>query len=183
MKLLPTTLPGVVVIETQTRRDDRGEFVRVFCNQALAPLRADLRFVQANVSRTRYVGTVRGMHFQQGQAAEAKLIRCLRGRVFDVAVDLRADSPTYLQWFGLELDAARDQQVWIPEGCAHGFQALTDDVELLYQHTAPYTPALEAGVRSDDPLLAIKWPLPPQHLSDRDQSFAPLAPFNVKEAV
>ena len=171
MKVRPTPLAGVTLIDTDTFRDARGEFVRVFCAGQMAALHPDLRFVQVNLSRTRAAGTVRGLHLQRSPVQEIKLIRCLRGRVFDVIVDLRADSPTYRRWFGVVLDAAADTQVLVPYGCAHGFQTLTDHVELLYQHSAPYTPALETGVRFDDPALAIEWPLAVVNVSERDRSF------------
>lgn len=174
MRLEPTPIAGVYVVETRTIGDARGAFVRVFCRDELAVGRPGIGVAQVNLSRTREAGTVRGMHFQRAPAAETKLIRCLRGRVFDVAVDLRPQSATYLQWFGIELAPEEDREILIPEGCAHGFQTLTNDVELLYHHSAPYAPALEGGVRFDDPALKIQWPLPPRNLSARDQSFAPI---------
>ncbi len=175
MNIHDTPIAGVRVVQTRTLGDARGSFVRVFCAEQLAAAGAPLAFVQINLSRTRAAGTVRGLHFQRPPAAEAKLIRCLRGRVFDVAVDLRRGSPTFGHWFGVELAADNDTEILIPQGCAHGFQALTDDVELLYHHTAPYTPALEGGVRFDDPALAIDWPLPARNVSARDQQLPPLS--------
>lgn len=173
MILHPTPLPGLVVIETPSVVDERGRFTRIFCEQALAPLRPDLHFTQANLSLTHGRGSVRGMHFQHPPMAEAKLVRCVRGRVFDVAVDLRAGSPTFLHWHAVELDAASSRQVFIPEGFAHGFQSLEDDAELLYLHTQPWSRAHEGRVRHDDPRVAIRWPLPPARLSDADRD-APL---------
>jgi len=172
----PTPIAGVWDITTVPRGDERGRLVRVFCEQSFAPVRPGLRFVQVNLSATARRGTVRGLHFQRAPALEAKLIRCVRGRVFDVAVDLRAGSPTFGRWHAVELSADNDRQIFIPEGCAHGFQALTDDVELLYQHTAPYTPDCEGGVRHDDPTLAIAWPLPVTVLSDRDRALPLIDP-------
>ncbi|MBV8034999.1 dTDP-4-dehydrorhamnose 3,5-epimerase [Roseateles sp.] len=181
MKLHPTPLPGLWQISTEPRGDARGRLTRLHCERELAAIRPQLHFVQTNLSYTAQRGTVRGLHFQRAPALEAKLIRCLRGRVFDVAVDLRAGSASFGRWFGLELAADNEQQVFIPEGFAHGFQALTNDVELLYQHTAAYAPRHEGGLRPDDPALAIDWPLPIGQLSDRDRShpaldaaFAPL---------
>src|SRR5688572_7048219 len=168
MKLLSTPLHGLHVVDTEPASDARGRFERVFCEHDWATLRPDLRFVQVNLSSTTQRGTVRGMHFQRAPAAEAKLIRCVRGHVYDVAVDLRVDSPTFLRWHALELRADEPREVFIPEGFAHGFQALSDDVQLLYFHTAPWTPACEGGVRHDDPRLAIDWPLTPIHVSARD---------------
>lgn len=149
--------------------DARGRFTRLFCEAELAPIRAGLYFPQINLSETRGRGTLRGMHYQTPPAAEAKLIRCLRGRVFDVAVDVRADSPTFLHWYALELTEDNDRAVFIPEGFAHGFQTLTDEAQLLYMHTAPWAPAREAGLRHDDPRLAIRWPLPAANVSERDR--------------
>jgi dTDP-4-dehydrorhamnose 3,5-epimerase len=127
-----------------------------------------LLFVQVNHSITRRRGTIRGLHLQRAPAAEFKLIRCLRGRVFDVAVDLRPGSATFGRWHALELSDENQRQILIPPGCAHGFQTLVDDCELLYQHSAAYRPDCEDGVRHDDPGLAIAWPEPVAELSARD---------------
>lgn len=170
MKLLTTPLPGVHVIDTEPVGDARGRFERLFCVQEWSPIRANLRFVQVNLSTTAQRGAIRGLHYQRPPAAEAKLIRCVRGHVFDVAVDLRAGSPTFLRWHAVELRAEDPREVFIPEGFAHGFQALSDDVQLLYFHTAPWTPACEAGLRYDDPRLAIDWPLVPCQISVRDRT-------------
>jgi dTDP-4-dehydrorhamnose 3,5-epimerase len=169
MKRSPTPLAGLEIVETSPVRDERGRFVRVFCDAELAPLHPMLRIAQVNLSLTARRGTVRGMHFQRPPAAEAKLIRCVRGRVFDVAVDIRRGSPTFLQWHAVELDADRDRQIFIPEGFAHGFQALTDDAELLYLHTRPWSREHEDGLQPQDPRLAIDWPLPVVGLSARDR--------------
>lgn len=174
MKPMPTPLAGLFVLDTEPVADARGRFERLFCEQDWTPVRAGLHFVQANLSTTARRGTVRGLHYQRAPAAEAKLIRCIRGHVFDVAVDLRAGSPTFLRWHAVELRADEPRAVFIPEGFAHGFQALGDDVQLLYFHTAPWTPACEGGVRHDDPRLAIDWPLPPAHVSARDLGHPPL---------
>jgi dTDP-4-dehydrorhamnose 3,5-epimerase len=173
MKIHPTPLACLAVVETPPVSDERGRFVRVFCEQEYTALRPCLHWPQINLSRTTGKGTVRGMHFQYPPAAEAKLIRCLRGRVFDVAVDVRAGSPTFLRWHGVELDQERPQQIFIPEGFAHGFQALTDDVELLYLHTASWSREHEGRLRYDDPALTIDWPLPVTQVSDKDRA-APL---------
>jgi len=173
MRVHPTPLDGLMVLETAPVRDKRGRFVRVFCEQECAELRPDLHWPQINLSRTTGRGSLRGMHFQYPPAAEAKLIRCLRGRVFDVAVDVRAGSPTFLRWHGVELDEERPQQIFIPEGFAHGFQTLTEEVELLYLHTASWSREHEGRLRYDDPALAIGWPLPVTQVSDKDRA-APL---------
>jgi dTDP-4-dehydrorhamnose 3,5-epimerase len=168
MKLHATPLTGLTVIETNAIADERGRFSRVFCEDALRALRPGLHFPQINVSETFHRGTVRGMHFQRPPAAECKLIRCLRGRVFDVAVDLRPRSPTYLHWHSVELADDSHTEVFIPEGFAHGFQALTDDVQLLYLHTARWSREHEDRLRPDDPTLSIAWPLAVARLSDAD---------------
>ena len=169
MKLTPAPLAGMWTVQTRPSGDERGSFRRLFCSEAFAAIRPDLRFVQVNLSITAQRGTVRGLHFQTAAHAEAKLIRCLRGRVFDVAVDLRAGSPTFGQWHAVELSEDNELEVFIPEGCAHGFQALTDDAQLLYQHTAAYAPQAEGGIAFDDPDLAIAWPLPATLVSERDR--------------
>lgn len=171
MKFEPTPLAGLTVVVTEPHADERGRLVRAFCAQEFEAVRQGLNFVQVNLSRTAQRGTVRGMHFQRAPAAEAKLIRCVRGAAFDVAVDLRAGSPTFLSWHAVELNAQEEREVFIPEGFAHGFQTLSDDAELLYLHTAAYAPALEDGVRHDDPRLGIRWPLPVTNTSARDASF------------
>lgn len=168
-----TPLQGLTLLRTHPIADDRGCFVRVFCENALQSLRPNLHVSQVNISTTLAAGTVRGMHYQQPPMAECKLIRCLRGRVFDVAVDLRADSPTFLHWHAVELSAENGDQIFIPEGIAHGFQALEDDSQLLYFHTRAWSREHERTLRHDDPALAITWPLPPSRLSDKDRS-APL---------
>lgn len=166
-------LPGLFLIDTPATRDERGRFTRIFCAATLAPMRTDLHFAQVNLSSTARRGTVRGLHYQLPPAAEAKMIRCLKGRVFDVAVDLRADSPTFLCWHAVELDAEADTQIFIPEGFAHGFQALTDDAQLLYFHSASWQPHLERRVRFDEPRIGIRWPLPAAFVSAKDAN-APL---------
>ncbi len=174
MKLEATALAGVFVAETEFRSDHRGAFGRLFCAQELEPALGARRIVQINQSRTLAAGAVRGMHYQLPPHAEMKLVRCLRGRVWDVAVDLRAGSPTYLQWHAEELSPANGRMMIIPEGCAHGFQVLETDSELLYLHTACYTPGAEGGVAHDDPSLGIAWPLPVTDLSARDRQHSPL---------
>lgn len=172
MKIHPAALEGLYEIQATPVGDVRGRFARLFCEQELAPVRQCLHFTQINLSETRERGTLRGMHYQTPPAAEAKLIRCLRGRVFDVAVDLRAGSPTFLHWHALELAEDNDRAVFIPEGFAHGFQTLTNDAHLLYMHTAAWTPACEAGLRHDDPRLAIAWPLSVTAMSERDRGYS-----------
>ena len=168
MKIADTPLTDLQVVESSPHRDDRGVFTRVFCARDLQSLLGDRHIAQINHSKIANAGSVRGMHFQRPPHAEMKMIRCLRGRVWDVAVDLRSGSPTFLHWHAVELAADDAQMVVIPEGFAHGFQALEPDSELLYLHTDFYNPPSEGGLRYDDPRLAITWPLPPQDLSPRD---------------
>jgi dTDP-4-dehydrorhamnose 3,5-epimerase len=151
--------------------DHRGQFMRLFCERELASVIGDRHIRQINFSRTEQAGAVRGLHFQSPPHAEMKLVRCLRGRVFDVAADLRRDSPTFARWHGVELTPENGLMMIAPEGCAHGFQALEPQSEMLYLHTAFYEPAAEGGARHDDPALGIKWPLPVVDLSARDRNF------------
>lgn len=171
MNVQPTPIPGVCVIETTPFTDARGAFARLYCVQELSTLIGQRQIVQINHSRTVTVGTVRGLHFQHHPHAEMKLVRCLKGRVWDVAVDVRKGSPTYLHWHAVELTPVNARMMLIPEGFAHGFQVLEPDSELLYLHTAAYTPEAECGLRYNDPRLAIPWPLSATGLSERDNSY------------
>ena len=170
MNILPTAISGVVVVETSPFSDHRGAFARLFCARELADVLGQRHIVQSNFSRTNAIGAVRGMHFQHAPHAEMKLVRCLAGRVFDVAVDLRKDSPTFLKWHAEELSPQNMRMMVVPEGCAHGFQVLDGPAEMLYLHTAFYEKSAEGGVRFDDPALAIAWPLPATDISQRDLS-------------
>ena len=171
MKIHSTFIAGVVVVETTLLADHRGSFARLFCEHKLAKVLGERRIVQINHSRTVMAGTVRGMHYQRPPHAEMKLVRCLRGRVWDVAVDLRASSPTFLKWYAEELASNNTRMLVIPEGCAHGFQVLEPDSELLYLHSAFYAPNAEEGVLHNDPWLAIAWPLAVVDQSQRDQNY------------
>ena len=170
MKILDTPIDDLKIVESVTHRDARGAFMRLFCAQELQPVLGNRQIKQINHSRTSRTGAVRGLHCQHPPHAEMKMVRCLRGRVWDVAVDLRPNSPTFLQWHAQELVQDDAQMLVIPEGFAHGFQVLDAESELLYLHTAFYHPPSEGGLRYDDPRLAITWPLPPQDLSPRDLS-------------
>jgi dTDP-4-dehydrorhamnose 3,5-epimerase len=169
MKFASTPIAGVWQVHTEPRADARGSFTRLYCAEAFDAVMPGLCFVQANLSHTLQRGTLRGLHLQRAPAQEYKLVRCLRGHVFDVAADLRPLSITYGQWFALELSDRNHCQLLIPPGVAHGFQALSDDVQLLYQHSTAFDAKLEDGVRHDDPSLAIDWPLPVRLLSPRDR--------------
>jgi dTDP-4-dehydrorhamnose 3,5-epimerase len=169
LAIVGTPLAGLWEVQTSSQEDPRGGFTRLFCTEAFAPIREGLRFVQVNRSITARRGTVRGLHFQRAPMQEAKLVRCLRGRVFDVAVDLRPGSDTFGRWHAVELSDTNERSLFIPEGFAHGFQALTDDAHLLYQHTASFSPEHEGGVHHADPSLDIPWPLPAVGVSARDR--------------
>ncbi|MBU2601977.1 MAG: dTDP-4-dehydrorhamnose 3,5-epimerase family protein [Actinobacteria bacterium] len=169
-----TPLAGLVVVERKPLGDERGYLERLFCEEELATLIGGGRVVQVNRTWTAGRGTVRGLHYQRPPHAEIKFVSCLRGEVFDVAVDLRAGSPTFLRWHSEVLSAAGHRTLVIPAGFAHGFQALSDDCEMLYLHTAAYEPAAEAGLHVQDPRLAIAWPLPVEGLSPRDAAHPPI---------
>ena len=176
MKIMKTPIAGVVVVEASPFVDKRGSFSRLYCEDELSDIIGSRRIVQINHSRTLTVGAVRGMHYQHPPNAEMKLVRCIKGRVWDVAIDLRAGSPTLLQWYAEELTPQNTNMLVIPEGCAHGFQVLEPDSELLYLHTACYKPETEDGVAHDDPQVAVEWPMTVIDLSERDQKHPPIPP-------
>lgn len=163
-----SSIEGLLLIERTSIGDNRGFLSRVFCRDELRAAGWSKPIAQINHTRTERRGTVRGMHFQTPPHAEMKLVSCIRGEVWDVAVDLRIDSPTFLQWHAEHLSAGNRRALLIPEGFAHGFQVLSDGAELIYCHSEPYTPKAEAGVHPQDPKLGISWPLPIAEISDRD---------------
>jgi dTDP-4-dehydrorhamnose 3,5-epimerase len=171
MQFQKTRLSGAFIIQLEPRTDDRGFFARAFCARELEQHGLLSRFVQCNMSYNRKAGIVRGMHYQLPPAAEAKLVRCIRGAIHDVIVDLRRDSPTYLQHIGVELSAENRTALYVPEMFAHGFQALRDDAEVFYQVSEFYTPEAERGLRHDDPALGIDWPLPVTQVSPKDAAW------------
>jgi dTDP-4-dehydrorhamnose 3,5-epimerase len=164
-----TTLPGSFVAEPTPAGDQRGWFARVYCKDEFAKIGHDKEWVQINHSFTSKKGTIRGMHYQLPPYGEIKMVRCIAGAVYDVIVDLRKDSPTFLQWFGDELSAVNKKMMYIPEGFAHGFQTLSDDVELIYHHSQFYAPGSEGGILFNDVAIAIQWPLPFTEISERDR--------------
>lgn len=172
LSISETLLTGVMLINANAHTDTRGAFSRWFCEQTLASLLGGQHIRQINHSLNLRAGTVRGMHYQKAPATETKFVRCIAGRVYDVVLDLRSDSKTCGRHIAVELNADNQQMLLIPPGCAHGFQALEDNSQLLYLHTQDYCAELDAGVRVDDPAFAIHWPLPIQYLSERDKSFA-----------
>jgi dTDP-4-dehydrorhamnose 3,5-epimerase len=169
-----TPLSGLSVILRKPLGDSRGYLERMFCVDELQDILGERRVAQINHTLTQNKGTVRGMHFQYAPHAEMKFVSCLRGSVFDVAVDLRKESPTFLHWHAELLSADNHKALAIPEGFAHGFQTLTDDCEMLYLHTAAYAPGAEAGLNPQDAKLAIEWPLPICEMSPRDAAHAPI---------
>ena len=169
MNVVKTAIEGINIIEPKKILDSRGAFTRTYCYDTLhAALDLNINISQINVSETSHVGTIRGLHFQKPPFAEVKIIRCVRGKVFDVAVDLRKNSTTFLQWVSIVLTPESQSMIYIPEGCAHGFQSLENDSHLEYLHTQRYTPSSEGGVNFNDPILNIKWPLTASFISERD---------------
>lgn len=166
--ILATPIAGLHVLQRKPIGDSRGYLERLFCAEELRGLCPGKNIAQINHTLTANAGAVRGMHFQHPPHAETKFVSCLRGEVFDVAVDLRHDSPTFLRWHAERLSADNHKTLVIPEGFAHGFQTLTDDCEMLYFHTTAYQPGAEGGLNAQDPHLAIQWPLPVAGLSARD---------------
>lgn len=175
MRLSPTPIDGVVVIEAVSHVDERGSFSRLYCRETFAAAGLLPHVEQTNLSVNHRAGTLRGLHLQRAPHAEAKLVRCIRGALFDVVVDLRAGSATYLQWVGIELDADAGRAVHVPEGCAHGFQTLADDTMAIYDVSAVYRPDHEEGLHPLDPRLGIDWPRPVTVMSDKDRSWPLLA--------
>lgn len=165
-------LAGLYAVERQRLSDSRGDLSRIFCAEELASIGWIQPIAQINHTHTLRRGTVRGLHFQIPPYAEAKLVSCIRGVVWDVALDLRRESATFLQWHARELGADNGCALLIPQGFAHGFQALTDDAEMLYCHSQAYAPKAEAGIHPLDPRLSITWPLPISDMSSRDASHA-----------
>lgn len=171
MEFLNTKFNGLYVIKHKRLVDDRGFFTRTYCKNLFTEISFDKTFVQFNHSFNKEKGTLRGMHFQIEPFKEVKLIRCVHGAVFDVAIDLRVGSETYLQSFGVELSEDNLFSVLIPEGFAHGFQTLKHNTSLIYHHTEFFQPGADAGVRHDDPALQIDWPLPVKNLSKKDREY------------
>jgi dTDP-4-dehydrorhamnose 3,5-epimerase len=174
-KIIATSITDLKIIKRLPIGDNRGCFERIFCENDLKELLAGRRIVQINHSFTHKKGVVRGMHFQYPPHAELKIVNCLRGEIFDVAVDLRRGSPTFLKWHGEHLSADNNQALFIPEGFAHGFQTYSEDCELIYLHSAPYCQASEGGISIHDPRIRFTWPLPIAEFSLRDAGFPMLS--------
>ena len=171
MRFEETNLCGAWLIDLAPARDHRGFFARTFCVQAYADHGLTTGFVQHSTSQSVTRGTLRGMHFQRAPRSEVKVVRCLKGAIWDVIIDLRPDSPTYCRWQGFELTAANQRQLYVPEGFAHGFQTLCDDSWVSYLISAFHAPLAASGVRYDDPAFAIDWPLPVSEISEKDRTW------------
>jgi dTDP-4-dehydrorhamnose 3,5-epimerase len=171
MQITKTTINDLRIAKFDSQVDLRGSFARLFCADELQFIIGNHKILQINRSVTKKVGSIRGFHFQPPPNAEMKFVRCLNGKIWDVAVDIRLNSPTFLRWHAEELSSVNSKMMIIPEGFAHGFQVLEPDSELLYLHTAYYNPKSEGGIRYDDPALGIGWPLPVSDISVRDSSY------------
>jgi dTDP-4-dehydrorhamnose 3,5-epimerase len=176
MKFEETSLRGVWMLDLERREDARGFFARTFCDREFADHGLLTRFVQCNLSSNVRRGTLRGMHWQNEPKPEVKLVRCVRGSIYDVVIDLRRDSPTYCRWFGIELSAANGRALYIPAGIAHGFQTLEDNTDVYYHMGEFYEPSLADGVRWNDPAFGVDWPIADPVLSDKDASYADYQP-------
>ena len=175
VRILTTPIDGLTVVERRPHEDERGTLDRLFDSDLIDRLLPDFRVKQVNHTMTRWRGTVRGMHYQLPPYSDEKIVTCLRGRVFDVAVDVRRGSPTFLRWHGEVLQPGERRSLLLPAGLAHGFQALADNSELIYVHGAGYRPGAEAGLRPDDPAVGIDWPEPLRLMSERDATHPPVA--------
>jgi len=171
MVFTPTNIAGATVIDPTPHQDPRGRFMRAWCSREFAEHGLNFVPLQANMGLSVSKGTVRGMHFQDAPALEAKLVRCTRGSIFDVALDLRPGSATYGKWYGTELSVENGRMLYVPECCAHGYQTLEDGTEMYYMTSAFYTPSAVRGVRFDDPAFNIEWPLPVTALSEQDSKW------------
>ena len=170
MKFIETILPGAYIIELTGFADERGFFARTYCKNEFQQIGFAGEWLQMNHSITNLKGSIRGMHFQNPPFSEVKMVKCIAGAVFDVIVDIRKNSPTFLKWYGAEISAENKKMMFIPDGFAHGFQTLTDDCGLIYHHSNFYTPAAEAGLKYNDPFINIEWPLAITTISERDKN-------------
>jgi dTDP-4-dehydrorhamnose 3,5-epimerase len=168
MQFHPTKLRDAFQIQLEPARDHRGFFARSFCAEEFAAHGLETNYPQHSISVSARRGTLRGMHYQHDPHSEVKLVRCTRGAILDVIMDIRPDSPTYRQWQGFELSSANGHQLYIPKGFAHGFQTLGDDTEVNYLISTPYKPELAHGIRCNDPAFGISWPLPVTEISEKD---------------
>ena len=176
MRFIKTKLAGAFVLDLEARTDDRGFFARAFCQKEFAQHGLKPLVAQCNTSYNHRKGTLRGLHYQLPPAAETKLVRCTRGAIYDVVVDLRPESATYLEWVGVHLSEGNRRQIYVPEMFAHGYLTLTDGAEVVYQVGEFYTPGFERGIRYDDDAIGIRWPIPIEVISDKDASWPAFLP-------
>jgi dTDP-4-dehydrorhamnose 3,5-epimerase len=176
MKFVPLPVTGAFLVEIERREDARGYFARLYCEKELESAGLVSRFVQFNTGFSPRRGTLRGLHYQKSPHDEVKLVRCVRGAVFDVLVDMRPESPTYRHWYGTQLDPDNGRMLYVPARCAHGYMTLLPDTELTYFASVPYAPESATGVRYDDPAFGIAWPEPIELVSDADKSWPLQAP-------
>ena len=176
MRFIETGLSGAWLIEPEPISDERGFFARTWCRNEFSDKGLNPNLVQCNISYNKVQGTLRGMHYQKAPHAEAKLVRCTQGAVYDVIIDLRSDSNTFTQWYGVELTAENRNALYVPEGFAHGFISLKDDTEVLYQMSEFFHAASTTGLRWDDPVFSIKWPIDVKVISERDQNYQDFKP-------
>lgn len=181
MRFVPTRLLGAVQIELELHRDERGFFARAYCEREFGEQGLPIAYPQCNLSRNDRAGTLRGMHFNRAPDAEAKLVRCVRGAIYDVIVDLRPGSATRFEWIGVELTADLGQALFVPEGFAHGFITLVDDTDVFYQMGAMFKADAARGFRYDDPQFGIDWPREPSMISERDAGYADFDPSEYGE--
>jgi dTDP-4-dehydrorhamnose 3,5-epimerase len=172
MRFCPTTLPGAWLVQLEPARDNRGYFARTFCVDEFAIHELETNFPQHSIAYSGKTGTIRGMHYQREPHSEVKVVRCIRGSIWDVIIDIRPDAPTYLHWQGFELSDGNGDQLYVPAGFAHGYQTLCDDVEVNYLISIPHAPRSACGIRYDDPTFGINWPLPVTEISERDRHYA-----------
>ncbi|KJZ18638.1 dTDP-4-dehydrorhamnose 3,5-epimerase [Loktanella sp. S4079] len=175
MEFTPTSIPDVLKVTPEPHHDMRGHFARTYCGQQFKEMGLEQPIAQMALSHNTKRGTLRGLHFIPEAYGEAKLVRCVRGAIFDVAVDLRPGSETYRQWTGIELSAANMGALYIPRGVAHGFVTLSDNTDILYQFSAPHRPGIEVGIAWDDPQIAVQWPIEPTVISERDTALPKLS--------
>jgi len=176
MNFIETKLPGAYIIELDKVGDERGFFSRVWCRKTMEEQGLNTNIAQINTSYNAHKGTLRGLHYQQAPYEEVKIVQCIRGSIYDVIVDIRPESPTYKQWFGIQLDEDCGKLLYSPEGFAHGYQTVKNNSAIIYPTSEFYTPESERGIKWDDPAIGIKWPLVPGSMSEKDLSWLPLEP-------
>lgn len=171
MRFLETNVKDCYVLELEAREDDRGFFARLFCEEEFRKHGLDPTIAQINTGLSLLAGTIRGMHYQQAPATDTKLIKCIKGEIYDVCLDIRRESPSFCEWVGVELTAENRRMLFLPAGTAHGYQNFTDNTEIIYSTNVGYSPECATGVRFDDPKFGIDWPLPVSVISEADQNW------------